>query len=1059
MLLFAFCSDCHTTTPDPNSIPLPANGGFEKNLNSFAPDGLPYWNTTHSPSVGATFLAAQDNLTFYSGHSSFHSVATVPASTFGWSGIAQNLTQHYWTAPLVSNIIFKAELYPVQLISSDSLIVFRFDMSYWDQAITPTRMYFVFHNSSVTGINSAFQVQNDTDTVVFDMTGRSQMNVKQWNALNWNLTDYAIKGFGDYWRGIDNQVLALTVQSWSRNSATSEFYLDSLSLKSNLGPQPSHQNELNILAHYNSTSPIPLISGVTDFEEGEDMIWFGTNSYPMGTGSLSQDLSNIRNGGGYPLLSAPFTSPTMYNVNALPIHSDASAWAGTGPWALGGIGLWDQYLNAGYNMTGYVQQHPYIRSAIINYAKNGGPATYVYSDSLTWPSIVEAIAQGRSFGEYGWIFPRMNLYFTTENDAVPMGRFPVYVDSATTTVSVHVKVDPIPVLASQLSIRIIQNGAIVETIPIAQPKYDSVLSFPLKSSTGIDSFRYEVYSVLNPILAYSNPIIFVRTAALSNGVSISETPGLAYGTANSFLSDITQTSTRLSFKVNAIPGLAITTSIYSPKPPQYLNLPPSFWQYDTNTKIMTVTTTGTQQVTVSYVPPPPDFHLSISQTVFSTMAGYPVKIPITLQSLYGYYGPLSLSTSISPTGVSTEIVPTGVSTEIVPSMTLTSGATVTLQLTVTSSFLATLQSYTVTVTATNGTVSRVGTVQVTLTKPPDPDLNVTLSPSNLTIVSTDKANSTIVVNSLYGFSGDVNLFAQITPGQGLTCTVNPNQVHVAETSPSATSLLSCSGGLGNYNVTITATSGLKTRSGLLQLRIQGFTIFATQVSNVVLAGETGTANVVVNAGIGFTSPILLSSTMSPDTGLTCSLSTLSVTGHGASIISCNGVSGVYTVSIVGTSGSLSYSTYVIFTVQDFTLQISPNSIRTESSGNATFTITATRLQGFPGNISLSYSGDPSRGLSCTLSGGQLQPGLTSSSLDCRAAPGSYTITITGRDGSLTHSAIGTVSVSERTSNLPTILGYWPYIVIAAAATIIAGTLFFLRKRKESSEQHPETSRL
>src|SRR5713226_8222078 len=131
------------------------------------------------------FLAAQDNRTYYSAPSSFHSIANVTGPNFGWSGITQNLTQHAWTAPLVSNVIFKGQLYPVHLTGPDAMVVFRFDLSYWDSAKTPTRMYFVFHNSSFAGINPAFGIQNDTDTLVFDTAGTNRLTPNHWNFLDW----------------------------------------------------------------------------------------------------------------------------------------------------------------------------------------------------------------------------------------------------------------------------------------------------------------------------------------------------------------------------------------------------------------------------------------------------------------------------------------------------------------------------------------------------------------------------------------------------------------------------------------------------------------------------------------------------------------------------------------------------------------------------------------------------------------------------------------------------------------------------------------------------------
>jgi hypothetical protein len=238
------------------------------------------------------------------------------------------------------------------------------------------------------------------------------------------LTDYAIKGFG-YWHGIDNTILTFTVQSWSRNSATSEFYLDALRMQSTLSRSASHAVEESILSNYNSTS-FPLISGVTDFSIIQDLNWFGTTNYPIGSGSISTDISTIESGGGYPLISAPFQITTsglrVYNVAAVPVWSDASQWGGTGKWVPGGLGAWDQYLTSGIPTVGYVQQHAYSRDTIGRFVspRIGAPATFVYADSLSGSSIIESMAQGRSFGQYTWM-PATNLYFAAENDAVPMG--------------------------------------------------------------------------------------------------------------------------------------------------------------------------------------------------------------------------------------------------------------------------------------------------------------------------------------------------------------------------------------------------------------------------------------------------------------------------------------------------------------------------------------------------------------------------------------------------------------------------------------------------------------
>src|SRR2546425_157377 len=130
----------------------------------------------------------------------------------------------------------------------------------------------------------------------------------------------------------------------------------------------------------------------------------------------------------------------------------------------------------------------------------------------------------------------------------------------------------------------------------------------------------------------------------------------------------------------------------------------------------------TGQFIVSSPPPTPDFSISSNPTSMNVQQGSFAISTITLTSLNGFSGTVTLSTNTPSSGLSWKISPTGV--------TLTSGAPVTSILTVNASstaptgayqpgggYLAAAQAgtYQAVVTATNGTLMHSATVTVDVT--------------------------------------------------------------------------------------------------------------------------------------------------------------------------------------------------------------------------------------------------------------------------------------------------------------------------------------------------------
>jgi hypothetical protein len=119
-------------------------------------------------------------------------------------------------------------------------------------------------------------------------------------------------------------------------------------------------------------------------------------------------------------------------------------------------------------------------------------------------------------------------------------------------------------------------------------------------------------------------------------------------------------------------------------------------------------------------------------------------------------------------------------------------------------------------------------------------------------------------------------------------------------------------------------------------------------------------------------------------------------------------------TVIATSGTVSGTASVTVTglPQDFSLSMSPASVSVRRGSTATYTVTVTPSNGFSGSVTLSLSGQPS-GSSVTFSP---NPATGPSTLSVRTSSsgprGTFTLTITGRSGTLTHTVTTRLSVTR-----------------------------------------------
>lgn len=122
-----------------------------------------------------------------------------------------------------------------------------------------------------------------------------------------------------------------------------------------------------------------------------------------------------------------------------------------------------------------------------------------------------------------------------------------------------------------------------------------------------------------------------------------------------------------------------------------------------------------------------------------------------------------------------------------------------------------------------------------------------------------------------------------------------------------------------------------------------------------------------------------------------------------------------------------YAQRISDVIPNFLIMASPNSLVVQQGNSDTSAITITSISGFTQTVQLSISGAPP-GVTATLSPEQVTPppdGSTTSTLtvsvDTTATPRSYTLTVTGTNGTLTHS----IDISLQATQV----GEWSFAII------------------------------
>ncbi len=234
-----------------------------------------------------------------------------------------------------------------------------------------------------------------------------------------------------------------------------------------------------------------------------------------------------------------------------------------------------------------------------------------------------------------------------------------------------------------------------------------------------------------------------------------------------------------------------------------------------------------------------------------------------------------------------------------------------------------------------------GTIRV-VQLPPVPDFSITVRNKSLRIDAGGSNTTNLEIRSVNSFSGSVSLSSSSSPvGPIIAFARNPVPLSLGSTNTSTVQIISPSQVPANsYNITLTGTSGSLTHSVTLIVVVQDFSISVSPSTVAVNAGVSGSSNVTVTSINNFTSNVDLSTSVSPSSGLTCRLTPNRVTpltgGTAVSTLTCSGSANTYTVTLTGTSGSLSHG--IILKVDVIAFSPSPTPASSPNSAKPGFPI-------------------------------------------------------------------------------------------------------------------------
>lgn len=321
------------------------------------------------------------------------------------------------------------------------------------------------------------------------------------------------------------------------------------------------------------------------------------------------------------------------------------------------------------------------------------------------------------------------------------------------------------------------------------------------------------------------------------------------------------------------------------------------------TYILTVTGNGggvTKTVALNVTIPPASFTLSSGAAAALSIApGGVAAAQISFTPGTGFASPVSFAASGLPSGVTASFSPAtlGGTTAGITTVTFTAASS------------AKPATSAASIVATGGAITKAVSVTVTVSAPVT--LNLTASPTNLSVPRGGSGQSVVMTYVTGPFTSAINLSASGMPA-GVQASFN-NTTIAAGAGNVITLTIGNSVPLGTYPITVTATGGGLVKSATLQLTVQPQPAFTLGLNNQFITVKAGgpavnVAMSITSATAGFNSPItLLVAGTQPNISQKFAVGTLTAAVPSTTLTvsaAANASPGIYTVWLAGYTNSL-----------------------------------------------------------------------------------------------------------------------------------------------------------
>jgi subtilase family serine protease len=310
----------------------------------------------------------------------------------------------------------------------------------------------------------------------------------------------------------------------------------------------------------------------------------------------------------------------------------------------------------------------------------------------------------------------------------------------------------------------------------------------------------------------------------------------------------------------------------------------------------------------------PAFTIAASPASVSVVKGSSGASTISTSVSGGFDSAVALSASGQPAGVTVAFSPTSIAAP----GSGTSGVKFTVASTTVTG------TYPITITGTGDSITHTTTVSLTVTAAATPAFTLAASPTSVSVTQGKSGTSTITTTVSGGFSSAVALTASGQP-VGVTATFNPTSLAAPGSGTSVLTLaVATTVAAGTYPITVTGTGGGITHTAAVSLTVTAatagaFAISVSPTAGSLARGQSAYAVVTTTVSGGFSAAVALSATGVP-TGVTGVFSPTSIgapgsgTSHFTLSVARNAPTGTFPITITGTSGGVSHSTTLTFTV-------------------------------------------------------------------------------------------------------------------------------------------------